>query len=148
MDLPQLNFPNIILKTKLVKGTTQVFDVVRKKYFQLTGEEWVRQHCIHYLNNYKDYPFGLMGVEKLIRYNTLRNRADIVIYNKEGNPYMIVECKAASVSISQDTFYQIAKYNAKLRVKYLLVTNGLVHFCCQMNYKNNKVIFLDGIPKF
>ena len=148
MDLPKLNLPNVVLKTKLVEATTQVFDVVRKKYFKLTAEEWVRQHFIHYLNKDKNYPFGLMGVEQMIKYNNLKTRADIVLYNVEGVPSMIVECKAPNMNITQDTFDQIARYNFKLRVKYLVVTNGLQHFCCEMDYKKNQILFLKGIPNF
>jgi type I site-specific restriction endonuclease len=148
MDLPKLNLPNVVLKTKLVEATTQVFDVVRKKYFKLTAEEWVRQHFIHYLNKDKNYPFGLMGVEQMIKYNNLKTRADIVLYNIDGMPNMIVECKAPNMNITQDTFDQIARYNFKLKVKYLVVTNGLQHFCCEMDYKKNQILFLKGIPNF
>jgi len=148
MDFPKLNFPNIILKTKLVDGDTQVFDIVRKKYFKLTPEEWVRQHVIVYLNSCKNYPFGLMGVEKMIKYNGLRTRADIIIYNRQGLPDILVECKSSKVKITQDTFYQIARYNFKLNVKFLLVTNGMKHFCCAMNYNKNKIEFLQDIPSF
>ena len=148
MDFPKLNLPNVVLKTKLVEGTTQVFDVVRKKYFKLTAEEWVRQHVIHYLNSDKNYPFGLMGVEKMIKYNDLKTRADIVLYNTKGIPNMIVECKAPNMKITQDTFDQVARYNFKLKVKYLVVTNGLQHFCCEMNYKKNQISFLEGVPYF
>ena len=148
MDFPKLNLPNILLKTKLVEGTTQVFDAVRKKYFKLTSEEWVRQHFIHYLSNQKNYPFGLMAVEKMIKYNSLRTRADIVIYNTDGKPNMIVECKSPNVEITQDTFNQIAKYNFQLKVSFLVVTNGIQHFCCAMNYTKAKIDFLDDIPQF
>jgi type I site-specific restriction endonuclease len=148
MDFPKLNLPNIALKTKLVEGTTQVFDVVRKKYFKLTPEEWVRQHFIHYLNNEKNYPFGLMGIEKMIKYNSLKTRADIVLYNTEGNPNMIVECKAPKLKITQDAFNQIAKYNFQLKVKYLVVTNGKQHFCCAMDYATNKISFLQDLPSY
>ena len=148
MDLPKLNLPNVVLKTKLVEATTQVFDVVRKKYFKLTAEEWVRQHFIHYLNKDKNYPFGLMGVEQMIKYNNLKTRADIVLYNIDGMPNMIVECKAPNMNITQDTFDQIARYNFKLKVKYLVVTNGLQHFCCEMDYEKNQIDFLEEIPEF
>ncbi len=148
MTMPQLNLPNAALKTKLVEGTTQVFDVVRKKYFKLTPEEWVRQNFIHYLNIEKNYPMGLMGVEKMIKYNNLQTRADIILYNKEGNPTMIVECKAPDVKITQDTFNQIAKYNFKLKVKILVVTNGMQHFCCEMDYEKNTNCFLNEVPAF
>ena len=96
MNMPLLNLPNVLLKTKLVNGTTQVFDVVRRKYFKLTPEEWVRQHFIHYLNVYKNYPFGLMAVERMIKYNNLKIRADIVVYNSKGIPELIVETKKPS----------------------------------------------------
>ena len=148
MELPKLNLPNSELKIKLVEETTQVFDEVRKKYFKLTPEEWVRQNFIHYLKKEKRYPFGLMGVEKMVKYNSLKTRADIVIYNREGMPSVIVECKAPNVKITQDAFNQIAKYNYKLKVKYLVVTNGLQYFCCEMDYENNKITFLEEIPEY
>jgi len=146
--MPKLNLPNAVLKTKLVEGTMQVFDVVRKRYLVLTAEEWVRQHFIHYLNSKKNYPLGLMGVEKMVKYNEQSTRADIVLYTNEGNPNMIVECKAPQVKITQDSFNQIAKYNFNLRVDFLLVTNGMQHFCCAMDYENKKITFLEEIPQF
>ena len=148
MKMPQLNLPKVALKTKSVEGTIQVFDVIRKKYFVLTPEEWVRQHFIHYLNNEKNYPMGLMGVEKMVKYNALKTRADIVLYTTEGKAKMIVECKAPNVKITQDTFNQIAKYNFKLKVDFLVVTNGMQHFCCKMKYDNNEINFLEEIPYF
>ena len=148
MNMPQLNLPNAILKTKLVGGTTQVFDAVRKKYLVLTAEEWVRQHFIHYLNSEKKYPLGLMGIEQMVKYNEQSTRADIVLYTNEGKPNMIVECKAPKVKITQDAFNQIAKYNFKLRVDFLVVTNGMKHFCCAMDYENNKITFLNEVPEF
>ena len=148
MNMPQLNLPNAALKTKLVEGTTQVFDAVRKKYLVLTPEEWVRQHFIHYLNKEKNYPLGLMGVEQMLKYNTMQTRADIVLYTADGKPNVIVECKAPKVKITQDAFNQIAKYNFKLKVDFLVVTNGLQHFCCAMDYKNNKITFLKEVPSY
>ena len=148
MKMPQLMLSKAALKIKSVEGTTQVFDVVRKKYFVLTQEEWVRQHFIHFLNAEKKYPLGLMRVEKIIKYNNLRTRADIVLYNIEGKPKMIVECKAPNVKITQNSFNQIAKYNFQLRVELLVVTNGLQHFCCKMDYDKKSISFLDGVPGF
>ena len=132
----------------MVEEKTHIFDVVRKKYLLLTPEEWVRQNFIHYLNKEKKYPLGLMGVEQMVKYNSLKTRADIVIYNLEGKPNVIVECKAPEVKITQDTFNQIAKYNSQLKVKYLIVTNGMKHFCCQMDYENNKITFLEDVPAY
>ena len=148
MQISKLNLPDAALKTKLVEGTIQVFGQVRKKYFVLTPEEWVRQHFINYLNKEKGYPLGLMGVEKMIKYNQLQTRADIVLYNSDGRPSMIVECKAPNVKINQDAFYQIAKYNFQLQVRYLVVTNGLQHFCCCMEYDKNKIKCLENVPLF
>lgn len=148
MKMPQLNLPKVALKTKSVEGTIQVFDVIRKKYFVLTPEEWVRQHFIHYLNTEKNYPMGLMGVEKMVKYNALKTRADIVLYTTEGKAKMIVECKAPNVKITQDTFNQIAKYNFKLKVQFLVVTNGMQHFCCKMDYEKNINCFLEEVPAF
>ena len=148
MNMPQLNLPNVALKTKLVEGTTQVFDAVRKKYLVLTLEEWVRQHFIHYLNKEKNYPLGLMGVEQMVKYNGMQTRADIVLYTADGKPNVIVECKAPNVKITQDAFNQIAKYNFKLKVEFLVVTNGMQHFCCKMDYENNKITFLEEVPAF
>ena len=109
--LPILSLPIYKLKLKVFEEKTHIFDVVRKKYLLLTHEEWVRQNFIHYLNKEKKYPLGLMGVEKMVKYNSLKTRADILLYNRDGNPNIIIECKAPDVKITQDTFYQIAKYN-------------------------------------
>jgi len=148
MKMPHLNLPKVALKIKSVEGTIQVFGQVRKKYFVLTPEEWVRQHFIYYLNKEKNYPMGLMQVEKMIKYNSMQTRADIVLYNKEGKSNMIVECKAPEVKITQDTFNQIAKYNFQLKVDFLVVTNGIKHYCCQMDYEKNEITFLNDIPVF
>ena len=133
---------------KIVNETTQIFDEVRKKYLKLTSEEWVRQNFIQYLNKEKKYPLGLMGVEKMVKYNTLKTRADIVLYNTYGKANMIVECKSPEVKITQDTFYQIAKYNSQLKVKYLIVTNGMKHYCCKMDYETSGIEFLEEIPTY
>ena len=147
-ELPILNLPSYKLRIKTIKERTRIFDVVRKKYLSLTLEEWVRQNFIHYLHEEKGYPLGLMGVERQVVYNSLNTRADIVIYNTVGNPIMVVECKAPNIKITQDSFYQIAKYNSKLRVDILIVTNGMRHFCCKMDYQENDHLFLSEIPKY
>ena len=146
--LPILNLPIYKLKLKSVNITTQIFDEVSKKYLKLTPEEWVRQNFIKYLNKEKKYPIGLMGVEKIVKYNNLKTRADIVLYNTRGVAEIIVECKSPDVKITQDTFYQIAIYNSKLKVQYLIVTNGINHYCCKMDYHTNKVKFLEEIPTY
>ena len=148
MLLPELNFPKIKLKSKLVNGVTQVFDIVRKDYFVLTPEEWVRQHIIHFLINSKNYPVGLMQVEKLAQYNNLKTRADIIVNDRDFKPIILVECKASTVLIGKDAFDQIAKYNFSLHAKYLFVTNGLKHYCCSIDYKNGKTSYLKDIPEY
>jgi hypothetical protein len=148
MDMPKLNLPKMNLKVKLLNGNTQIFDKVRKRYIKLTPEEWVRQNFIDYLHFYKNYPLGLMAVEKVVKYNTMNMRADIVLYNKNKNPYLIVECKSPHILITQDAFYQIAKYNYGLNVNLLIVTNGRKHYCCKMDYINNNIDFLSDIPYY
>ncbi len=146
--MQDLNFPKIELKSKVVNDSTQIFDIVRKDYFVLTPEEWVRQHVIHYLINYKKYPIGLMQVEKMVKYNNLNTRADIVINDRSLDPVILVECKAPTVSIRKNVFDQIAKYNFNLRAKYLFVTNGLKHYCCKIDYTTNEAQYLDDIPEY
>ena len=142
----KLNLPKFNFKNRLVDNTIQIFDEVRKGYFKLTPEEWVRQHVINYLVFHKNYPIGLMQVEKLIKYNKLNTRADLIVNDRDLNPVILVECKAPSVKIGKDAFDQIAKYNFSLKAKYLFVTNGLTHYCCAINYENRKMDFLKDIP--
>ena len=144
--LDKLNLPKFNFKNRLVDNTIQIFDEVRKGYFKLTPEEWVRQHVINYLAYHKNYPIGLMQVEKLIKYNNLNTRADLIVNDRDFNPVVLVECKAPNVKIGKDAFDQIAKYNFSLKAKYLFVTNGLKHYCCSINYANGKTEFLKDIP--
>ncbi len=148
MLMQELNLPKIDIKSKLVNNSTQVFDIIRKKYFILTPEEWVRQHVVHYLIFHKKYPKGLMQVEKLIKYNNLNTRADIVVFNRNSDPVILVECKAPSVVINKNAFDQIAKYNFNLKAKFLFVTNGINHYCCEVNYKEGGVKYLQEIPEY
>jgi hypothetical protein len=122
--------------------------VIRKRFFILQPEEWVRQHCVHYLMNEKNYPQSLINVEKELTVNDLKKRYDIVIFNNDGSIHLIVECKAPKININQDTFDQIARYNLSLNATYLMVTNGLNHYYCQMDFENEKYIFLKDIPEY
>ena len=142
----KLNLPKFNFKNRLVDNTIQIFDEVRKGYFKLTPEEWVRQHVINYLAVYKNYPIGLMQVEKLIKYNNLNTRADLIVNDRDFSPVVLVECKAPNVKIGKDAFDQIAKYNFSLKAKYLFVTNGLKHYCCSINYASGETEFLNDIP--
>lgn len=141
-----LNLPTYPFKIKSSENKYFIFDIIRKKYVVLTPEEWVRQHIIHYLIEEKNYPISLIAVEKKVTVNKLTKRTDILVFNNKGNPHIIVECKAPSIKISQDAFDQIARYNLKLDANYLIVTNGLKHYHCQMDFVKQEYIFLDTIP--
>lgn len=143
-----LNLPVYTFKFKTVNQKTQIFDDIRKKYVQLTPEEWVRQNFISFLRNEKKYPASLISVEAGLIYNRQRKRTDIVIYSTDGIPYLIVECKAPEVEIKNETFEQVSRYNMSLNAKFIVVTNGLVHFCLKIDFKENKYIFLDNIPPY
>jgi hypothetical protein len=146
--MQQLSFPTYPLKIKSKENNYVIFDIIRKKYVLLTPEEWVRQHCLHYLISNKNYPVSLIAVEKKIIVNALTKRTDIVAFNLLGEPELIVECKAPSIKISQETFDQIARYNLKLKANYLMVTNGLTHYFCILNTQDEKYIFLNDLPNF
>ena len=146
--MDKLNFPTYAFKVKGQGDEKKIFDQIRKKYIILTPEEWVRQHIVRYLIKEKNYPSGLFKVETGLKYNHLAKRTDVVVYNPLGEVVLIVECKAPGVSINQDPFNQIAIYNKELRGKLLIVTNGLAHYCCEMDYKYGKHTFLDEIPDY
>ena len=146
--MEKLNLPTYNFNINLEGQRKLIFDSIRKKYVVLTPEEWVRQNFISYLVEDKNYPRGLIAVEKKVDVNRMPQRSDIVLYNNKAEPIMIVECKAASVKISQDTFNQVARYNMKLQVPYLVVTNGLNHYCCQIDYENNSYKFVLEIPDY
>jgi hypothetical protein len=123
-----------------------IFDVVRKKFVVLTPEEWVRQHVVHFLIDEKGFPTSLINVEKQIKLNNTIKRYDAVVFNSSGNISVIVECKAPSVKITQQTFDQIARYNLVLKADYLMVTNGLEHYYCRMDFENERYVFLEELP--
>lgn len=143
-----LNLPTYQFKVKQEGVRTHIFDAIRKKYVVLTPEEWVRQNFLQYLIQDKKFPASLIAVESGVKYNQLQKRMDVLVYNKQGVPHLMVECKAPEVKITQNTFDQIARYNMAFKVKYLVVTNGLKHFCCQMDYAQNTFQYLEQIPVF
>ncbi|WP_036821639.1 type I restriction enzyme HsdR N-terminal domain-containing protein [Polaribacter sp. Hel1_85] len=146
--MQKLNLPTYNFKLKSSENKTLIFDKLRKKYMVLTPEEWVRQHYVYFLIEEKKYPTSLIALEKQLTINNRKKRTDILIFNKEGNHEIIVECKAPSIKITQDTFDQIARYNLKLKANYLIVTNGLEHFYCKMDFENETYIFLKEIPDY
>jgi len=146
--MQKLNLPIYSIKLKKEVNKVQVFDPIRKKYIKLTPEEWVRQNFIQYLIQEKNYPASLMAIEMGIDLLNTKKRCDIVLFNTEGLPHMIVECKAPSIKISQDTFDQIARYNMSLKTNLLVVTNGIQHFVCIMDNQNQRYHFLKEIPNY
>jgi hypothetical protein len=143
-----LNFPKFDYRFKNTENKVSIFDVIRKKFVVLQPEEWVRQHCIHYLMTKKKYPHSLINVEKELTINGLKKRYDIVIFNSDGSILLTVECKAPTIAINQTTFDQIARYNLTLNSEYLMVTNGINHYYCQMDMKARKYTFLETIPDY
>lgn len=143
----QLNLPFYNITLKEENGKHFIFDDIRKKYLRLTPEEWVRQNFVKYLIDEKSVPSSLIVIEKGLKLNELTKRADILIY-KDTSPILLVECKAPTVKISQDTFDQISRYNLTFKVPYLIVTNGISHYCCQIDFENNSYNFLEDIPNY
>ena len=144
----QLNLPLFEPKLKKIKDEIFIFDLIRKKHLLLTPEEWVRQNFLNYLINEKHYPQSLMENEALIKLNNMSRRCDTVVYNNRLEPLAIVEYKRPDVKIDQTVFDQIVRYNIVLRVDFLIVSNGLSHFCCKMNYENQTYDFLEAIPDY
>ncbi len=143
LNLPQYTFR---IKDKLDKKL--IFDGFRRRWVMLTPEEWVRQNFARYLTEEKHFPTSLVAIERSLRMNQRDFRTDIVLFSKSGNPLVVVECKAPEVKISQQVFDQIARYNLDLRVNYLIVTNGLVHYCCCFDQSALSYTFLPEIPDY
>lgn len=143
-----LNLPSFDAKIRKTERGFDIFDVLRRKYIHLTSEEWVRQHFVNYLITEKKYPSSLMANETAIKLNSLSRRCDTVVYNRQLEPVVIIEYKEPEISISQEVFDQIARYNIVLRVKYLIVSNGLNHYCCEMNYEEQSYKYLTEIPDY
>lgn len=143
-----LNFPAYDFRFKNSENKIHIFDVIRKKFVVLQPEEWVRQHVVHHLMEIKQYPKSLINVEKQLIINTLKKRYDIVVFNSDSSIEILIECKAPKIKIDQTTFDQIARYNMNLKANYLMVTNGLEHFYCKMDFEEEKYTFLRDIPDF
>lgn len=146
--MQKLNFQEFEFRFKSSENKLSIFDVIRKKFVLLTPEEWVRQHVVHDLLYNKNYPMSLISVEKIVKINTMNKRYDVVVFNSKAEIQLLVECKAPSIKITQETFDQIARYNFELRAKYLYVTNGLNHYYCQMDYINQQYVFLPQLPDY
>ncbi len=146
--MENLNFPGYRFRFKNSENKSLIFDVVRKKFVVLQPEEWVRQHVVRYLHEDKQYPLSLINVEKQIRVNSLPKRFDVVVFSPDGEIDILVECKAPDVRISRDTFDQIARYNLDLKARFFLVTNGVNHYFCRIDYEKASYVFLEDLPSY
>ena len=144
----EINLPPYEIKLREQAGKREIFDFLRRRYVALTPEEWVRQHFVHFLVEHKGYPKGLLSNELELRIGPKRLRCDTVLYNNVLQPRMIIEYKAPDVSITQRVFDQITVYNMLLHVDYLVVSNGLLHYCCRMDYEHHSYEFLSDIPAY
>jgi len=141
-----LNFPKFQFRFKSSENKLFIFDEIRKKYVMLTPEEWVRQHVVHFLIVVKKYPKSYINVEKIVKINDMNKRYDVVVFDPKGTIFLLVECKEPQVEITQDVFDQIARYNSSLNAQLLMVTNGLNHYYCKLDYENKKYQFLADLP--
>ncbi len=143
-----LNLPSFNAKIKEENGKKSIFDNIRMKYVVLTPEEWVRQHFLNLMVEYLKYPKGLIAVETVVKVNNLKQRADIVLYNRNRIPVLIVECKAPGIILGQDVVTQAARYNSALGVNYIVVTNGLVSYCIKLGVKGGGHELSTELPLF
>jgi len=144
--MQKLNFPTYRFRLKNSENKTAIFDDIRKKFVMLTPEEWVRQHAVQWLLQEKNYPLSHINVEKALKINGLNKRYDIVVFEPNGQLRLLVECKAPQVQITESVFDQIARYNLALNAEFLMVTNGLNHYFCQMDFEHSQYKFLADIP--
>ena len=144
----RLNLPTFEIKLSGTKEHPRIYDILRRRYIALTPEEWVRQHFVHFLVEHKGYPAALMANEIQLKVGEKTLRADSVLYSRELKPRMIIEYKAPHIPITQKVFDQISIYNMLLHVDYLVVSNGLQHYICKMDYNDKKYLFLEDIPDY
>ena len=144
----QLNLPTYDLRLRRTGNRDMIFDILRRKYVALTPEEWVRQHFVHFLIEHKGYPTALLANEIELRIGEKHLRADTLLYNKELRPHMLIEYKSPTIALTQKVFDQISAYNLLLHADYLIVSNGMQHICCRMDYEQNTYHFLEEIPDY
>jgi len=146
--MKDLIFPPFEYRIRQEEGKDYIFDVVRRKFLVITPEEWVRQHLIHYLINELSYPKSLIKVEDGLKVNRMAKRSDVVVYDRAGKVFMLIECKSHNVKLSQGVMDQLSNYNQKYQASYLVITNGLSVHLCKMDYKMKQSVFLDSFPEF
>ena len=144
----QLNLPSFEYKLRKAEGKLWIFDIIRKKYVVLIPEEWVRQHFIHFLIDHLSYPRSLIKIEGGLQYNQLQKRSDIVVFDRKGKPWMVIECKAPEVKLSQNSLLQAALYNDTLKAHYITVSNGLTHLYAEVNWQERTTLWLEQMPAY
>lgn len=147
-ELVSLELPAFEPRILTEDGRRTVFDPIRRKYVRLTPEEWVRQHFLHYLVEECGYPSALIAVEMGFQFQRMPRRADIVVHDRQGVPFLMAECKAPSVDISQSTFNQVSRYNRVVEARFLAATNGLLHYCWRVDHVMGHYEFLTGVPPY
>jgi len=145
VEIP-LIWPKYTYKTKIINGKSYIFDFLRKKYVFLSPEEWVRQHVLFFLHELKSYPKGLIKVESGLDFNTMKKRSDILVFDRLGNPLILIECKAPSIKINQAVLDQASRYNFTYKASILMVTNGLSQFAYKIHWEDQKTERLEEIP--
>ena len=143
-----LNIPEQNIEIKSINSKNYIFDLIRKKHLVLTPEEWVRQNLVSYFINDLNYPKGLIKTESSLKYNNLKKRSDILIYNNDMTHYMIVECKSYKMKLNKSHLNQSAMYNKIYRSRYLMVSNGMEHIVCEYDWENETFKFRSSIPEF
>lgn len=144
----ELNLPTYDIQLSGTREKPEIFDFLRRRFVKLTPEEWVRQHFVHWLVEYKGYPKGLLGNEIVLRVGEKKLRCDSILYDQHAHPRMIIEYKAPTIALSQKVFDQISTYNLLLHVDYLVVSNGMQHYCCRMDYERGNYDFIPDIPDY
>lgn len=143
-----LNLPSYDHKLKKINDKLCIWDIIRKKYIVLTPEEWVRQHFVHHLINEHNYPKNLIKLESSLSYNQLLKRTDIQVFDRDGSLFMIVECKAPYIKLSEAVFAQAAQYNKILKAQYLTISNGMIFHCCKTDWELQQMDFMETLPTF
>ena len=146
--MEKLNLPFFDFNIKNDKNGSMIYDIIRKKYIKLTPEEWVRQHFIHFLNKNYHYPLGLMQIEGGLIFNQLQKRSDLMVIDRNGNPFLLLECKAPHVKLNQQVLEQVSTYNQKYKAPYIAISNGINHFICSIDFENGTYNYMNDFPVF
>lgn len=144
----KLDLPGFDYQVSKAEGKIWIFDIIRKKRVVLTPEEWVRQHIIHFFINQLKYPKSLIKIESGLTYNRLQKRSDVVVCDREGKPWLLMECKSPELPLNQNVIMQAAVYNQNIRAKYIAVSNGMKHVCYEVKEDVSETRLLKSFPEY